>query len=184
MNRAFTSEAIVKKSSDFVFVKATQKLANQFEVKGAPVVVVVDPDGEELSRGSVKSEADVSGVLEKSLEKYKNQEISWGTEVAPAPGSKKLLVVGFDKEGFEGLKVLENRMLAKYHARCQFVRFPFEKDSDPVKKWGIGSAPTIVIANAGSEKPEKDPFAKIQGAKSAPFICVELKKAFLKLEKK
>jgi len=182
VNRAFTSDAVVKKSPDFVFVKANQKLANQFGVKGAPVVVVVDPDSEELFRGPVKGETDVAAALEKSLEKYRNQEISWAAEAAP--GSKKLLVVGFDKEGFEGLKVLEDRMLVKYHARCQFVRFPFEKDSEAVKKWGIGSAPYIVIADAGSEKPEKSPFARLQGAKSAPFLCTEFKKALLKLEKR
>ncbi len=184
MNRAFTSEAVAKKSGEFVFVKGTQKLANQFEIKGAPAVVVVDPDSEELFRGSVKNESDVAGALEKSLEKYKNQEISWGAEVAPAPGSRKLLVVGFDKEGFEGLKVLEDRMLAKYHAKCQFVRFPYEKDGATAKKWGIVSAPTLVLADAGSEKPEKEPFAKLAGAKSAASLRMEIKKALLKLEKK
>jgi len=184
VNRAFTSEPVVKKSPDFIFVKANQKLANQFEVKGSPAVVVIDPDARELFRGSVKGESDVAGALEKALDQYKNQPVDWGTEVAAAAGSKQLLVVGFDKEGFEGLKVLEDRMLAKYHAKCRFVRFPYEKGSEPVKKWGVGSAPTIVISDAGSETPEKNPFARLQGAKSAALLRVEILKALQKLEKK
>jgi hypothetical protein len=184
VNRAFTSETILKKAPEFVFVKASQKLANQFEVKGSPALVVIDPDSQELFRGPVRAEADVSSALDGSLEKYKDQAIAWGTEVAPEAGSKKLLVVGFDKEGFEGLKVLEDRMLVRFHSRCRFVRFPYEKGSDAAKKWGVSTTPTIVISNAGSETPEKDPFSKIQGAKSAPGLRIEFLKAIQKLDSK
>jgi hypothetical protein len=184
VNRAFTSETIVKKSPEFIFVKASQKLANQFEVKGSPAMVVVDPDAQELFRGPVRAEADVAGALDASIEKYKDQAITWGTEVSPEPGARKLLVVGFDKEGFEGLKVLEDRMLAKYHSRCRFARFPYEKGSDAAKKWGVSTTPTIVLCNAGSETPEKDPFARLQGAKTAPALRMEFMRAIQKLDSK
>ena len=74
-------------------------------------------------------------------------------------------------------------MLAKHHAKCRFVRYPYEKGSDLVRKWRVYKAPTILICDASSDTPEKRPFAKIQGKKSPASIRMEILKALAKLER-
>lgn len=181
MSGSFTTPELREKSSRVILVKGDQKLANQFKIKGAPAMLIVTADGDELFRGSVTSAAAVSAGLDKALASYTSAPISWSAE--PAPSSKPFLVVAFDKEGQENLKVLEDRMLVKYHKLCQFVRFPFERGSALAKKWKAYSAPTILICDAGSENPEKKPFVKIQGKKRAASLRMYFKKALLKVER-
>lgn len=182
MSGAFTSDAIGKKSSDFILVKANQRLANQYKVKGAPMIIIVDPDGQELVRAAVKDEGSITSAWDEAGKKYQARPISWSSELTPATGPKRLLVVGFDDEKGEGLQALEDRMVAKYHDKCVFVKLPFAKDGEAAKKWGVSSAPAIILCDAAKENPEKSPIEKLSGKKSAAALRVSILKALLKLE--
>lgn len=173
----------MKKSSDTIFVKATQKLANQFNVKGAPVAIVVDPDGTELSRGSLAAgESALVSILEQASAKYQSKPVSWASEVAGA-GSKKLLVVAFENEG-DTLKGFEDRMLAKYHDQLAFVKLPYEKDSEIAKKWSVQSLPSIYLCDASKEAPEKAVLEKLTGPKKPVALKAAVLKALMKVDAK
>lgn len=171
------------KAANYIFVKGTQKLANQFNVKGAPAAVVVDPDGEELSRGSLAGgDAALAAVLERADAKYAPKPVSWAPEVSTSSG-KKLLVVAFETEG-DTLKGFEDRMLAKYHEKLAFVKLPYEKGSELAKKWGVSSLPSIYLCDASKETPEKAVVEKLAGEKKPLALKLAIQKALFKVEKK
>ena len=173
---------MVKKANDFIFVKGTQKLANQFGIKGSPAALVVDGDGAELARGPLASgEGALLAVLDKASAAYASKPISWASEVAPA--GKKLVIVGFENEG-DTLQGFEDRMLAKYHDKVAFVKLPYEKNSDLAKKWGVATLPSIYICDASKEAPEKAILEKLTGAKKPVALKVAVQRALFKVEKK
>jgi hypothetical protein len=174
---------VAKKGNDFIFVKGTQKLANQYNIKGAPVALIVDPDGEELARGPLADgESALTGLLDKAAAKYAPKTIGWAEDVAATPG-KKLLIVGFETEG-DTLKGFEDRMLAKYHDKISFVKLPYEKDSATAKKWQVSTLPSIYICDASKETPEKGILEKLTGAKKPVSLKLAVQKALFKVEKK
>src|ERR1051326_4279398 len=132
---AFATESSVRKSAQFVCARGSQKVANQYHIKGAPVVLFTDPDGDELHRASFTDESALHRAMDAALGKYQNKPVSWKSEVSTA-SSKKLLIVGFDDETGEGLKVLEDKMLVKFHEKCDFVKLPSQKDGEAAKKGG------------------------------------------------
>ena len=120
--------------------------------------------------------------MEKALTLYVPRPVSWKTETGAS--AKKLLIVGFEGSEGDALKVLEDRTLAKYHEACEFVKLPFVKDSPEAKKWGVSSAPAIVIADASSEAPEKSPLDKLTGKKSPAALKAALLHALAKADRK
>lgn len=181
---AFAAESSVKKSAQFVCARGSQKLANHYHVKAAPTVLFTDADGDELHRASFTSEAALSAAMEAALKKYQNRPVSWRDEVGTAAGSKKLLVVGFDDEAGAGLKVLEDKSIAKYHDRCEFVKLPARKDGEAAKKWGVSTFPAIVLCDASLESPEKAPFERLTGKKTSASVKLAIQKAIARLDAK
>jgi len=174
---------VAKKANDFIFVKGTQKLANQFAVKGSPAAVVVDPDGVELARGPLAGgEAALTAILDRASEKYAPKPVSWAEDVAAASG-KKLLIVGFEPEG-DTLKGFEDRMIAKYHEKLAFVKLPYEKGSELAKKWGVSTLPSIYICDASKDVPEKAVLEKLTGPKKPIALKLAVQKALFKVERK
>lgn len=164
-------------------MKGTQKLANQYQIKGSPVALVVDPDGEELIRTPLAGgQPALDAALDKASAKYANKEISWGSDVPSASSEKKLLVVGFeDKEG-DTLKLLEDRRISKYHGRMTFVKLAYEKDGETAKKWGVSSLPSIYLCDATKENPEKAVIEKLTGKKNESALKAAVQRALLKLD--
>jgi hypothetical protein len=178
---AFASDPVAKKSGDFIYVKGTQRLANQYKIQGAPVALVTDSDGAELSRAVLAAgEPALTALLDDAAAKYVAKPVSWASETGAAAG-KKLLVVGFESEG-ETLKGFEDRMIAKLHKDLAFVKLPYEKDSALVKAWGVTSLPTIFLCDASKETPEKAVLEKLTGAKKPVALKAALQKALFKLE--
>ena len=166
-----------------IFVKGTQKLANQFKIQGVPVALIVDPDGAELARGPItEGESALTALLDAAAAKYTSKAISWGSQ-ATASADRKLLIVGFETEG-ETLKGFEDRMLAKYHGQITFVKLPYEKDSETVRKWGVSTLPSIYICDASKESPEKAVIEKLTGSKKPIALKTALLRALLKVDKK
>ncbi len=172
-----------KKTEDFICVQGTQKYANHFKIKQVPSVLFSDFDGDEILRAPILSDKSLENAMEAALKKYCDQPVPWKTECAPENGAKKLLIVGFDDdEKGEGLKVLEDRSLVKYRDRCVFLRLPGDKDSEAVKKWNLYQAPSIVLADASKEDPEKSPFERLSGKKVAMVVKAAIVKALAKLD--
>ena len=181
---SFATESSVKKSAQFVCARGSQKQANQYHVKGAPMVLFTDSDGDELHRASFTDEAALASAMDAALKKYQNKPVSWKGEVATSSGSKRLLVVGFDDETGEALKVLEDKSIVKYHDRCDFVKLPAVKDGEAAKKWGVSAFPAIVLSDAAQESPEKAPYEKLTGKKSAAAVKAAIQKALARLDAK
>ncbi len=178
----FVLDSVEQKSVEFICVRAPQKLANKFKINGAPVAVVVDPDGVELVRQQVRDEASLTAAWEAALKRYANRPIRWSNEIPKAAGSKPLLVVGFDDEKGQSLQVLEDRMLVKYHEKCQFVKLPYEKGGELARKWGVTSVPMIFLCDATKGDPEKSPLEKLAGRRPAPALREAIQRALLKIE--
>jgi len=181
---AFATESSVKKSAQFVCARGSQKQANLYHVKSAPTVLFTDADGDELHRATFTDESTLASAMEAALKKYQNKPVSWKSDVATSSGSRKLLVVGFDDEAGEALKALEDRSIAKYHDRCEFVKLPPLKDGEAAKKWGVSSFPAIVLADGAQENPEKAPFERLTGKKSPAAVKAAIQKALARLDAK
>jgi len=54
-------------------------------------------------------------------------------------------------ESAAAIRSLEDRRVVKYHAKCVFVRIPYQKDSPEVKAWNVVSAPTLLIMDSGKD---------------------------------
>lgn len=152
-------------------------------MKGAPLVVITDPDGEEILRSSIMDgEAQLAAAWEAALKKYASRPISW--KDSAVSDSKKLLVVTFDDGKGEAAKALEDRMLVKLHDRCEFVKLAYEKEGENAKKWNVAQAPTIVLCDSSRENPERNPIEKLAGKKSPASIKAALLRALRKVEDK
>ena len=173
---------MAKKANDFIFVKGTQKLANQFNIKGSPAALIVDPDGDELARGPLAGgEPALTALFDKAAAKYASKPVDWASDIAAS--SKKLLIVGFETEG-DTLKGFEDRMLAKYHDKISFVKLPYEKDSATAKKWQVSTLPSIYICDASKDAPEKAVIEKLTGAKKPVALKLAVQKALFKVDRK
>ena len=145
-------------------------------------MVFTDPDGDEILRATFLDPRSLENAMKAALEKYRDRPVSWKGEVGPT--SKKLLVVGFDDEAGQGLKVLEDRWIVKFHDRCEFVRLPARKDGEDAKKWGVTSFPALVLCDPSQESPEKSPIEKLVGKKSTAAVKFAIQRALAKVEKK
>ncbi len=164
-------------------MKGNQKLANQYQVKGSPVALIVDPDGQELVRTPLASGgAALSSALDQASAKYQDKEISWGSDLPGASSEKKLLVVGFEDEMGEILKLLEDRRIAKYHGRMTFVRLAYEKGGEAAKKWGVSTLPSLFLCDARKENPEKNVIEKLTGKKNESSLKAAIQRALFKLD--
>jgi hypothetical protein len=167
----------------FIYVQGTQKLANRYKVQGAPLALIVDPDGEEIVRMPLATGAPaLLSALDRASALYVNREISWSSAL-PTPVSsseKKLLVVGFDDEKGEMAKLLEDRRIAKYHDRMTFIKLACQKDDETAKKWGVTQFPTLLICD--SSNPEENVVEKLQGKKNVAAIKAAIQRALLKLD--
>jgi hypothetical protein len=180
-DRAFATESIVKKSDEFVCVRGSGKQADQLGVKDVPCVVFTDPDGDEIGRSVFGSEQYLERAMGEALKKYANAPVSWGGDVKAVPAGK-LLVVGFDDEKGEALKVVEDRTLVKFHDRCVFVKLPSEKGSEALKQWNVVMTPTLVLCDPSKENPEKNVIEKLGGKKSPREVRAAILRALKKLD--
>lgn len=176
--KSLTNPVILKRRDLFLWVRGDQTLANKFKVQGAPMVLFTDGDGDIIHRASIPTpEALFEAMMAVHKEKYVNAPISWGDVVRTGPIQKKLLVVGFEGEKGDGLAVLEDKTLVKYHARCEFVKLPFQKDGEDAKRWGVTQTPSVLICD-----PAERVLDRLVGKKQPPDIKAGLLRALKKLD--
>jgi hypothetical protein len=177
-DQAFTHDSVVKRKDLFIWVRGDQQLANQFKIKGAPMAVITDPDGDVIHRAPfVDAEGLLTAMIAVLKEKFVNAPISWGSVVRTGPITKRLLVVGFDGPKGEGLKALEDKTLVKYHKQCEFVKLDGSKDPEAAKRWGVKELPAILICDAMEQVLER-----LQGPKSPAEVRSAILKSLKKLD--
>jgi thioredoxin-related protein len=178
LDQAFTNPVILKRKDNFIWVRADQGLSNKFKVTNAPMVIFTDGDGEMIHKAPVTNPEQLYDAMQTvQKEKYVNVPVKWGDVVRTGPIKKKLLVVGFDDPKTESLKVLEDRTLVKYHANCEFVKLPYEKDGEAAKRWGVQQPPAIIVCDAMENILER-----LAGKKQPIEVKVAILKAVHKLE--
>jgi hypothetical protein len=181
--RSFAEPAILKRQEEFHFVRVCEKkTALSVKATKPPEAIFMDADGDEFYRSGFIDGATLERAMAAALQRYSPREISWAGEIPGSPGGKQLLIVGFDDEKGENLKAFEDKTLAKYHDRIEFVRLPFKKDSESAKKWGVTQAPAVFICDAAKESPEKNPLEKLSGKKNPAAIKAAILKALGKIE--
>ena len=144
-------------SKHFIFSRcASKKEAIEIGVGNPPELLFFDPDGEKLFSTGVNDLSGVESAMQKALEMYGPKAISWtdyDDAAVAAAGQCVLVVFTNDKADSETLlKNLEDRAVAKFHARLGgFYRKEAAKDSPEMKKYGVASAPAIVLVDPSRE---------------------------------
>ena len=183
--RSFGDPAILKRVDDFHFVRVCdRKTAQSVGATKAPEVIFMDAEGDEFHRSGFTDALSLDRAMSAALQKYSPRPAPWAAELPASPSGKPLLIVGFDDEKGESLKVFEDRTLVKYHERFTYVRFTLKKDADIAKKWGVTQAPAVFLCDASKEGPEKNALEKLSGKKTPMAIKVAILKALSKLEPK
>jgi hypothetical protein len=177
--KAFNNPVILKRKDPFLWVRGDQTLATSFKVTGAPGIVVTDSDGDVIHRASIASPENLYDAMNLVLkEKWVDVPVTWGDTVRTGPITKKLLIVGFDCDKGEALKSLGDKSLVKYHKNCEFVRLPYEKNSETLRKWTVDRNPAIVICDSMEHVLER-----VSGRVTPASVKAALMKALAKLEK-
>ena len=145
-------------------------------------MLFTDADGDEIQRSTFGDAAGLENAMKSALQKYQNKPVGWKSEMSAPPAAKKLLVVGFDDETGETLKLLEDKTIVKFHDKCEFVKLSSTKDGDAAKKWGVVTFPTLILCDPAQESPEKSPLDRLGGKKSIAAVKAAIQKALARLE--
>ncbi|HVR83932.1 MAG TPA: hypothetical protein VMU54_06435 [Planctomycetota bacterium] len=177
-NKAFANPVIIKRRDPFLWVRGDQVRANAFKIQGAPAIVVTDSDGDVLLRASIATPENLFDAMQSVLkEKYVDTPVAWGDVVRSGPIKKRLLVLGFDDDKGDALKVLEDKTLVKYHKSCEFVKLPYVKGGEAAKKWAVEKSPAIVICDASERVLER-----VSGKLAPCHVKAAIQKAMAKLD--
>lgn len=185
VERVFSDPVILKRQEEFHFVRVCEKkTAVAVRAVKPPEAIILDADGDEVYRSGFSDAAGLDQAMGAALLRYAPKEVHWAGDVTPGSGGKTLLVVGFDDEKGEALKSFEDRTLAKYHDRIEFVRYSVKKDPEAAKKWGVTQGPAVFICDANRESPEKNTLEKMTGRKNAAALKSSIQKCLLRVETK
>jgi len=178
LDQAFSNPVILKRKDQFLWVRADQTLSNKFKVQNAPAVIITDGDGDVIHKAAVTNPETLFDAMQTvTKEKFVDVPVKWGDVVRTGPIKKKLLIVGFEDEKGEGLKVLEDKTLVKYQATVEYVKLPYEKDGEAAKKWAVTQAPAILICD-----PAERVLERLAGKKQPLEVKSAIVKAFHKAE--
>jgi hypothetical protein len=183
VERVFAEPSIARRQEDFYFVRICEKKTAQLvKATRGPEAIVLDSDGDEIHRSTFTDAATLDQVMGVAQARLLPREVKWAGEIAPSPGGKQLLIVGFDDDKGESLKAFEDKLLVKFHERIEFVRYPARKDSELSKKWGVTQGPAIFICDASKDSPEKNALEKLTGKKTPAQLKAAIQKSLLRIE--
>lgn len=153
-------------------------------------MIFFDGDGKEYHRTMVSTPDTVEAAYKKAMEMYAKRSISWATgetaSLASQVDPKKLLALAFlderkDSETF--VNSLQDRWVAKHHERFVFAKVAFDRNSEECKKWGVTSAPTLLLVNPAEENPKKSIVDQLVSKKEVPSVRAFLIKGIEKFER-
>ncbi|MBI2930427.1 MAG: hypothetical protein HYY16_02145 [Planctomycetes bacterium] len=182
----------MKRVNEFIFVRCSDKKTAQ-AVKAArpPSLMAFDCDGEQIAVHAIKDEDDILRAMDKTLEQYSNKEITWGTlseeALAEAKDQEKLVVLfwGDDKkESEEAAKMLEDRVVAKYHDKVVFLKAAYVSGSPEAKLWGTNACPMVMLIDPAKEAGGKAVVEKLSGKQKAMALKNMLVKGLAKASRR
>lgn len=181
--RLFADPAILKRKDEFHFVRVCdRKMAQSIRAGKPPEAIFLDHDGDEVHRAPFNDGVSLDRVMTAANGKYGPKAITWGSQISTDPEGSPLIVVGFDDEKGEALKVFEDKTLAKFHNRIEFVRYSVKKDPEAAKKWGVNLGPVIFICDGAKDNPEKNTIEKLTGKKAPSALKASIQKALARVE--
>ena len=165
--------------------KKNKELSDRFQVDGYPTVIFCDPDGKVIEHLRSRDAAGVQQQILEIVEKYQYRP-SFTDNVTRAQqdarkASKPLAIYFLDDSA---ASVTVNRAFLDDGVKELLGKFVFataevKKGSDECARFGVTSAPAIVVVDASREKPEEKPLARISGSRSAKELRKELENALL-----
>jgi len=164
--------------------------ATSDKVKSTQISTMIffDGDGKEYLRTPVSTADSVEAAYKKALEMYARRPVSWsaGDSATAGADGKKLVAMAFldekkDSEAF--VASLEDRWVAKHHDRLTFVKVAFDRTSEECKKWGVTTAPTLLLVNPAEENPKKSILDQLVAKKEVSSIRAFLLRAFDKADR-
>ncbi len=179
------------KSGDFIFVRcADLRTAKAVGSTKAPEFIVFDAEAERIGLWPMEKPSDLGKAMKEALEKYCDKTIVWKEwskdAVAEAKDAKKLAVLLFaddKKDSQDAEKMLQNRVVAKYHDRCLFIKVAYTPDGSEPKTWGVNCAPSVVLVDPHVEG-TKGVIERLLGLKYKPLgYRAAIAKAIEKLQK-
>lgn len=181
---------MLKRTNDFIFVKcADKKTAQALRVGKPPEVRIYDCEGELVQSWKVKTAADVTKAMEDGLTKYADKAIDWNTydegSLESAKNDKKLVILFFSddkKDSEETAKALEDRCVAKYHAKLTFIKIAYARDSDDCKRWGANTCPMVMLVDPNKEAGSKAIVDKLSGKQKATALRGMISKGLEKVK--
>jgi hypothetical protein len=149
-------------TDDFLWVLVgDQKIAQQFNAVAPGVMVVCDPEGAELRRGTVCRTSTMVELLQDAQRAYQGPldwQVSLPDSREKAIAQSKLMLVFFEDGKQNSKKTLDavaSRMVAVHRKRLVYLRLPFAKDSKEVAEFKVIQAPQIVIYDPKQSKDDK-----------------------------
>lgn len=148
------------KKGDFIFVRcADVRTAKAVKSTKAPEFIVFDCEAQRVGQWEMKVADDLNRAMKEALEKYSDKAIAWDdisidSAVGKAKADEKLVVLFFadDKKGSQdAAKMLEDRVVAKYHEKCMFLKIAYTPDGAEPKAWGVNCAPSVVFVDPRKE---------------------------------
>lgn len=142
-------------------------------------MIFFDGDGKEYLRTPVGTADSVESAYRKALEMYARRPVSWASgdpstvTAQVREDRKKLVALAFlDEKKDSGTFVasLEDRWVAKHHDRLVFAKTAFDRNSEECKKWGVTSAPTLLLVNPAEENPRKSIVDQLVSKKEVPSV--------------
>ena len=155
-------------------------------------MIFFDGDGKEYHRTSVSTPDTVEAAYKKAMELYAKKPVSWATgatsDVASQVrgDSKKLLAIAFldeKKDSETMVNSLEDRWVVKHHERFVFTKVAFDRNSEECKKWGVTSAPTLLLVNPAEENPKKSILDQLVSKKELTSVRAFLIRGIEKFER-
>jgi hypothetical protein len=187
-DRAFGESCVEKRKDNFHFVRVVdKKTAQDLKATRCGEILFLDSDGDEFYRSTFKDVRTLESAMDQALQKNGPREIAWtaydAKKTTVSDDSKRMVFLAFvddKKDSTEQLKALEDRSLAKFHDRFQFLRATFRRESEEVKKYAVSQAPSFVILD--SSKGEL--LEKSSGKKSVKEVKALFVKILSKPDKK
>ena len=185
LDRALDDAGVAKRAGDFCFVRLTdRKAAAELRATRCLEAIFLDPDGEEVHRADFKDAPALEKSMSTASEICSARPVAWtlADGTLPAPGGVRPWVLVFTddrKESADGVKVLEDRVVSSLHEKFLFVKLPWKKDGEEVKRWGATQAPSFVVVDPST----REVLERAAGRKAPRDLRALLLKALAKGDK-
>jgi hypothetical protein len=181
LDRAVRDSRVAPLANNFVWTQSTNpQLVQEFKVGDLGTIVVLDPDGNEISRGGWTDGAELARTLDVAVKRWQPREIKWTDKLPEGPTDKPVAAVWLDdKSGSKDvLKLLQEPWMARLHDKFIWVKI----DADSGKSWKATNAPALFVLDPAQPE-EKRILERAAGVRPIGVFHEALVNALKKFEK-